>query len=128
MKLDDEQRFDDERAAAMRERDRGREPRPRWRRPQRDLANRDAFRTGLADLSAAATWSARESASRERASLADAIFDLLASPLDRDELLGRVLEEWGDCTGPELGCAIGDLVRAGDVRRVGERYERRGSE
>lgn len=48
--LDDEERFRDERAATLRERDRGREPPPVFRPIRRDLAARDELMTRLADL------------------------------------------------------------------------------
>lgn len=50
--LDDDQRFREERAEQLRERDREREPRS-FRRPRRDLAARDALRLTLVERGAA---------------------------------------------------------------------------
>lgn len=50
--IDDETRFREELAECLRERDRQREPRERFRRPRRELAGRDAFRVGLAERAA----------------------------------------------------------------------------
>lgn len=43
------QRFDEERAADLRERDHQREPRGRWRRSARELRARDELRTRLTE-------------------------------------------------------------------------------
>jgi len=47
--IDESKRMAEERAEDLRERDRQREPRQRFRRLPRQLAGRDAFRVGLAD-------------------------------------------------------------------------------
>lgn len=52
-RIDDDQRFREERAEQLRERDREREPRS-FRRLRRDLAARDALRITLVERAAAA--------------------------------------------------------------------------
>jgi len=53
MRIDDDQRFREERAEQLRERDREREPQ-RFRPARRDLAARDALRIMLVERAAAA--------------------------------------------------------------------------
>lgn len=65
---------------------------------------------------------------RERDSLAEATYDLLATPMNRETLLAEVREEWGECTEDELATALRRLRRSGYVwRRHGEYARTRAS-
>ena len=73
---------------------------PGWRRP---IGALDYHLSDIAD--------------RESDSLADAVYDLLSSPMDDVTLLAGVRDEWGSCTEDQLSEVMRRLRRAGHVRR-----------
>lgn len=64
-----------------------------------------------------------ERAARERASLRDAICEVLGhAALTRDEIAAAVREDWGACSDAQVRSALTALHGAGELRIVGGRY------
>jgi hypothetical protein len=135
--IDDERRFRDERAEALRDRDRQREPRGRFRRSPRELAARDAFRIGLADRAAASaprptprvepgvtSHERRAHRERELAGIRRGLLDLASeTPQSFEQLFIALCEEWGDEPESTVATTLDQLVRDRALVRSDEGYE-----